>query len=199
MAFLLAHCELSRLVEKIRGSRHSDYFFEDEASFLHRAFVVLGRALIALSLPAVLLVAAVDPFVGTWKLDRDRSTYTSGAPVFMLATIRIESGSKGLKSTALATDGEGSTGDFTFNCPLTGSPCKVVASTARSNSSGIEMISLKRVDEHTITGAGMMRGKVVFTDVRRVSSDGETMTVTRRGTTPEGAKYESMIVLVRSH
>ena len=117
----------------------------------------------------------------------------------MLATIQIESGSKGLKSTVLATDGQGSTGDFTFNCPLTGSPCKVVTSTARSNSSGIEMISLKRVDAHTISGSGMKGGKVVFTDVRRVSADGETMTVARRGTTPEGANYESMIILVRLH
>jgi hypothetical protein len=44
----------------------------------------------------------------------------------------------------------------------------------------------------------MKYGKLVYTDKRVVSADGKTLTVTRKGTTPEGKKYESTIVLVRS-
>ena len=37
------------------------------------------------------LLAATDPFVGTWKLNTNRSKFTPGAPSLILAAIQIES------------------------------------------------------------------------------------------------------------
>jgi hypothetical protein len=152
----------------------------------------------ALCIVALSLIAGADPFVGTWKLDPARSKFTLGDPSFMFATMQIESVSNGLKSTNSAADGDGFASDFTFSCPLDGTPCKVVAATAMKGSAAVDTTSLKRVDAHTIIATGMKYGKLVYTDKLVVSADGKTLTVTRKGTTPEGKKYESTIVLVRS-
>jgi len=145
------------------------------------------------------LMAATDPFVGTWKLKIDRSKFTPGAPRFILATIQIESAGNGLKSTGAAADGQGISSDFTFNCQLDGTPCKVTPSTIPMRSeSAVDTITLKRIDQNIIMATGTKNGKPVYSDRRIVSDDGKTMTVVRNGTTPNGKKYESTLILDRS-
>jgi len=143
------------------------------------------------------LFAATDPFVGTWKMDTDRSKFTRGDPSFMFATLLIESAGGGLKSTASAADGDGLATDFTFNCALDGTPCRTIAATAMRGSSAVDTILLKREDDHTIIATGTNNGKLVYTDRRVVSSDDKTLTVHRAGRTPDGRMYESTIVLSR--
>jgi len=144
------------------------------------------------------LLAATDPFVGVWRLNPAKSKFPRGAPGFMLGTIQIESAGTGLKSSASAADGKGIASDFTFNCLLNGTPCKVTAATALRSASAVDTITLKRVDPNTIMATGTRKGKPVYSDRRVVSDDGTTMTVVRDGTTPEGDKYQSTIVLERS-
>jgi len=155
------------------------------------------RRLFLFPIAVAVLFAATDPFVGTWKVDTDRSTFTRGDPSFMFATLLIESAGGGLKSTASAADGDGLATDFMFNCALDGTPCKVIAATAMIGSSAVDTISLKREDDHTIIATGTNNGKLVYTDRRVVSSDDKTLTVHRAGRTPDGRMYESTIVLTR--
>jgi hypothetical protein len=61
----------------------------------------------------------------------------------------------------------------------------------------VDTITLKRVDPNIIMATGAKNGKPVYSDRRVVSADGKTMTVVRDGTTREGKKYESTIVLER--
>jgi hypothetical protein len=146
----------------------------------------------------LLLPAAADPFVGTWKLNKDRSTFAPDAPGFILATILVESAGSGLKSTASSADGKGIVSDFTFSCALDGTPCKVTAATLPMRSaSAVDTITLKRVDANTIVATGTKSGKPVYSDRRIASADGKTMTVVRHGTTADGKKYESTFVLDR--
>jgi hypothetical protein len=144
------------------------------------------------------LMAAADPFVGTWKLNTYGSKFAPGAPRFILATIQIESTGNGLKSTAAGADGQGISGDFTFSCQLDGTPCKVTPATIPMRSeSAVDTITLKRIDPNIIMATGTKNGKVVYSDRRVVSADGKTMTVVRDGTTPKGKKYASTLVLDR--
>ena len=155
-----------------------------------------ARLMVLCTLTLSSLVAA-DPFVGTWKLNTDRSKFPPGAPGFFLATMQIQSAGAALKSTASAADGEGIASDFTFSCHLDGTPCKVTPSTPLRSASAVDTITLKRVDPNTIMATGTRNGKLVYSDRRVVSADGKTMTVVRDGTTPAGKKYESTIVLER--
>src|SRR5579883_37796 len=157
------------------------------------------RAILVVFFLGVGLAAAVDPFVGTWKLDSDRSKFAAGDPSILLATIRIEPAENGIKSTASGADGEGLASDFTFKCRLDGTSCPVTTAMPNRSAFLVDTISLKRVDDRTMTAAGMKDGKLVYSDLRVVSLDGSTLTVTREGTTPEGKRYRSTIVLTRSH
>jgi hypothetical protein len=148
---------------------------------------------------APLLCAAGDPFVGIWKLDSGRSKFTTGDPSIMLGTMQIETQGNGLKSTASGANGEGFASDFTFTCSLDGTPCKILASMPLRGANAVDTISLRRIDDHTITATGTNKGKPVYNDRRVVSADGNTMTVTRDGTTPDGKKYRSTLVLLRQH
>ena len=143
------------------------------------------------------LLAANDPFVGTWKLNTSKTKIAKGAPDFILATIQIESTVKGLKSTVSGADGRGIASDFTFSCQLDGTPCKVTAATPQRSRSAVDTVRLKRIDPNTILATGTWNGKPVYSDLRVVASDGKTMTVTRNGTTPEGNEYQSTIILDR--
>ena len=144
------------------------------------------------------LMAAADPFVGTWKLNIEGSKFTPGAPRFILATIQIESIGSGLKSTGAGADGQGISSEFTFNCQLDGTPCKVTPSTIPSRSeSAVDTITLKRLDPNIIMATGTKNGKPVYSDKRIVSADGKTMTVVRAGTTPTGKKYQTTLLLER--
>ena len=147
---------------------------------------------------ALTLLAATDPFVGTWRLNKNKSKFAPGAPSFILAAIQIESTGAGLTSTASGADGKGISSDFTFSCQLDGTPCKVTPSTtSMRTASAVDTITLKRVDLNIMMATGTRNGKPVYSDRRVVSADGKTMTVVRDGTTPGGKKYESTIVLER--
>jgi hypothetical protein len=146
--------------------------------------------LLALNLIVLTLFAADSPFVGTWKLDVDRSTLPPG-PGLLFATVQIEFSGKGLKTTANNADGHGVVTDLSFDSPLDGTPSPVIGSPA------IDMTSLRRLDDHTITATATKDAKPVYTDRRVVSADGKTMTITREGTTPDGKKYRSTMILGR--
>jgi len=178
--------QLENLISPDLGALHLEYEKPMKAARL----IVLCTLTLALS-------AAVDPFVGTWKLNKGKSKFPPNTPGFFFATMLIESTGVGLKSTASAADGEGIASDFTFTCQLDGTPCRVTTATPLRSASGVDTITLKRVDKNTIIATGTRKGTPVYSDRRVVSVNGKTMIVVRDGTTPEGKKYESTIVLER--
>jgi hypothetical protein len=143
-----------------------------------------------LNLVVLTLFAAGDPFVGTWKLNVDKSKFEPGLGM-MFATTQIESSGKGLKTTTSNADGKGVASDLTFDSPLDGTASRV------SGSPTIDTISLHRTDDHTITATATKLGKLVYTDRRAVSANGQTLTIIREGTTPDGKKYTSTMILER--
>lgn len=156
------------------------------------------RTLLVFCILTALAYAAANPFVGTWKLDSRRSKFTIGEPGFISGTVVIESTEKGLRSTASGASDEGLASDYTFTCSLDGVPCEITTVMAIRGSNAVDTITLKLVDSHKIEATGKHKGKLVFTDDRVVSADGNTLTIHRKGTSPEGKKYESTIVMMRT-
>jgi hypothetical protein len=144
--------------------------------------VVLGADVASLS------AQASDPRVGTWKLNVAKSKYSPG-PAPQSQTLKIEASGKGEKVTSevVAADGKRSTTTYTANFdgkdyPLTGSAL------------GADKLSLKRIDARTTERTDKKDGKVVLTLRRVVSQDGKTMTVTGKGTNPEGKPINNVVV-----
>jgi len=143
--------------------------------------VVLGADIGSLS------AQASDPRIGTWKLNLTKSKFSPGPPPKAL-TVKVEPSGQGEKVTTEGVDAEGgrTATQYTANfdgkdSPLTGSP-------------NADTVSLKRIDVRTTERTDKKVGKVTVTLTRVVSQDGKTMTVTVRGTNPQGQAVNNVIV-----
>ena len=145
------------------------------------------NASLAICILAAAISAAENPFVGTWKLNPEKSKLT-GSGLGQNATVRIETDGDGLKVSVEATTPQGQPNNFTYQASLDGKPGTV------NGSSMMDTVILHRVNDHTITATGQKDGKPVFNDRRVVSKDGKTMTITRSGTNSEGQKFNATMV-----
>jgi len=141
---------------------------------------------LALCFVGVALCIAADGFMGTWKLNEAKSKIGPGAP--KNTTVVYEAAGDSVKITIDGTDTEGKplhsewTGKFDGNdYPVTGDP-------------GVDMRSLTKVDDHTLTATQKKGGKVTTTARIVLSADGKTRTVTASGTDAKGNKISSTAV-----
>jgi hypothetical protein len=132
-------------------------------------------------------VWAADPAIGTWKLDAAKSKYTPG-PAPKSATITYEETADGIKRTGESVDAEGKTGSFSYTAKYDGKEYPVTGSDL------YDMISIKRINEHTYEATLKKAGQVVSTAHRAVSKDGKVMTVTMTGTNAKGQKTKNIAV-----
>ena len=147
----------------------------------------LRKAAFAISLLAVGLFAAENPFAGTWKVNGAKSKL-AGSGIGPSGGVRLECDGKTYKAFVDTTDEKGQPVKFDYEASLDGKPSKVTGSAT------IDELSLKRVNDHTINATGKKDGKVVYTDKRTVSQDGKTYTISRSGTSPDGKKYHASVV-----
>jgi len=141
---------------------------------------------LALCFVGVALCIAADGFMGTWKLNEAKSKIGSGAA--KNSTVVYEAAGDSVKITIDGTDSEGKplhsewTGKFDGNdYPVTGDP-------------SVDMRSIKKVDDHTLTATQKKDGKVTTTARIVLSADGKTRTVTASGTDAKGNKISSTAV-----
>jgi len=147
---------------------------------------VLGIALVGL---AALQAAgqATDPLIGTWELNVGKSQFTPGpAPksetrIYVMAGQDIKASSKGVDASGKPTAGEWTINYDGKDRPQTGNP-------------DADTLSLKRVDDHTVSFTQKRAGKVVITGTRTISADGKVMTITTKGTNAKGQPINEVMV-----
>ena len=131
--------------------------------------------------------AAVDPHVGTWKLNVAKSKYSPG-PAPKEVTMKIEAKGAGIHLTQTGTDGAGKPirVDFSANYDGKDNPTTGVTNT--------DTIAVKRVDANTTESTLKKGGKVVMTVISVVSKDGKTRTSTFKGTDAAGKPVNNVAV-----
>jgi hypothetical protein len=148
---------------------------------------VLGAALATL-LPATVRGAdAVNPLVGTWQLDRAKSTFKPqpGPHGQMRTYARVGDAEK---LTAQGIDGEGKPTLVRYTARYDGKDYAI------TGSSGGNLISLKRIDDFTTQSTQKRAGKAVIYTTRTVSKDGKTLTVTTKGATAKGEAIDAVMI-----
>ena len=141
-------------------------------------FLVLGMVACCI---AATVFAADDPFNGTWKLNTAKSTFTPGpGPQDETATVTRENGAYTVKFQEKTAEGETIEGGYTAKddgtpAPFTGS---LVA----------DMISVRKINDHTAERRLMKAGKTLGQDRATVSPDGKTLTVKGSRLQPKGVK-----------
>ena len=148
--------------------------------------VVVG--LLALALGTSVL-AQGNSSIGTWKLSLAKSKYSPG-PTPRSTTIKIEGAGMGRVITTVdAVAADGAVQHWTYSggydskdTPITG-----------NNPNG-DVASRKRVSASTTETTFKKAGKVTLVNTVVVSADGKTLTVTAKGTDPQGRAVDNLQV-----
>lgn len=156
-----------------------------------RRTVFLAAAL-AVTLPLFASAArARDPLEGKWQLDVEKSVFRAApGPKGQLRTYEItEDGVE--KMTATGVSAEKKQTLVRYEARYDGKDYEMTGSL------GGDRISLRRIDALTTESTQKRDGKPTITAVRKVSSDGKTLTVTSKGTTPAGVEVDSLMIFER--
>jgi hypothetical protein len=140
------------------------------------------KAICGLCLLAIGLPAADSPFVGTWKMNAAKSKL-EGSGLDSNTVVHVEQDGSGLKVSV-----EAKPGNFSYQAALDGKATKVTGSPV------VDEISTQTIKEREMSARGIKGGLIVFVDLRTVSRDGKTMTITRSGSNPEGKPFKATLV-----
>ena len=150
------------------------------------AFVALAT-LLATSFTA--RAQSTDPWMGTWKVNLAKSTYSPGPKPTVAGTVKMEPSAGGFKTTIDGTNPQGqpthteTVGKFDGkDNPVTGAPTP--GATA----------AYKRVNGRTFEVQGKVDGKPTVTTRVVVAADGKTLTATQTGKNDRGESVNNVIV-----
>ena len=138
---------------------------------------------------AALRAQSSDPWVGTWKVNLDKSTYNPGPKPQVAAMIKIESAAGGIRTTIDGVNAEGqkthteSVGTFDGK----DNPVKGAANPDQTT-------ALKKIDARTYENQTKVGGKPTVLTRITISADGKTLTATQSGTNVQGQAVKNVIV-----
>src|SRR5262245_430130 len=152
-----------------------------------------ATAALAFVLPAVTLVLGqtADPWIGTWKTNTAKSTFSAGLTPTVAMTLTIESAPGGaIKVVTDYTNAQGQPTHTEIIGAFDGKYHPVKGSHVPSATN-----AFKRIGGRTFEMQGKADGKVTVTTRAVVSADGKTMTWTQTGQTITSQPVKNTIVL----
>jgi hypothetical protein len=183
MADLLVSVSIQRYNQRPSGT-------SEEGSMQLRPLGFVGSVLaLALAASATLYGQAKEPWVGTWRLNTTKSTYSPG-PKPVSSTVTVQASEGGIKQVTEQSLGLGaSKSEFTArfdgkDYPIRGNP-------------NAEVVALRRIDDSNYEVLLKMSGKVTITSRVSISGDGKTRTVVQTGANAKGQKVMNTIVYDR--
>jgi hypothetical protein len=136
---------------------------------------------VALWFTAAAVASAANPHIGTWKLNESKSKFAEGST--KNNTVAYSEGEGGMITVTVdGTDKDGKAVHWTLQCKFDGKPYKT------EGHPYADMMSYKKVDDHTNKITGMKDGKTVMTGTITVSKDGKSRTVNTTLTGADGKK-----------
>ena len=149
--------------------------------------LVFGTVLAVGGASVALAATAADPAVGTWKLNVEKSKFSSGGALKSETRTYVQT-DDGLKLTftGVAADGSAVSGESTYKYDGKDYPI--------SGSNDYDTLAVKRVNSHTATSTQKKAGKVVGTTTRTISKDGKTLTLKHKGKNAKGEADNSTMV-----
>jgi hypothetical protein len=132
-----------------------------------------------------------DPVAGTWTLNVAKSKFSPGPAAKAGKAVITAAGADGVKVVFDGVTGAGDKAHWEYTAqndgkdyPMTGNP-------------DADTVTLKRINATSVESTYKKGGKVTIINVRTVSADGKTLTVTQKGTNAAGAKVDNMLVFDR--
>jgi len=157
---------------------------------------ILSKLLLGIAIIVPLAFGADNNFVGTWKLNLEKSQYNPGPPPKSL-TQTVEEAEGGIKVTATGEGPDGTPINSSFTVKYDGKYYPVTdASTGtpagHHAGTSFDSIAIKQVDANTHTFTTKKDGKVFSRGQAKVS--GDTLTISSKGTDTEGRPFNNTAV-----
>ena len=137
------------------------------------------------SVAAKPLLAQDNPFLGTWKLNVEKSKYEPG-PGPKSMTRKVTAEGSGAKYTFHGVNAEGKSFAYSFVSNYDGKDSPI---TGKGMPGGADTIALKRESANKVTATLKRQGKPVGESESEVSADGKVTTVKGKGKNPDGKAY----------
>ncbi len=157
---------------------------------MRKSLLMVSLAACCAMVLASSVALAGDNWVGTWKLDSTKSTYSPG-PAPKSQTVKWELTPKGIKfvGDGVAADGKATHSEYVSHfdgkdIPYTGNP-------------DADMASPNKVDDNHYVNTWWKAGKATIVAKVAVSADGKTLTVTQAGTNAKGQAVSNTAVYTR--
>jgi hypothetical protein len=132
------------------------------------------------------LVAADNPFIGTWNLNPGKSKFAPGTELKEM-TVSFAAVGNEMKRTVSGIDPDGQQINQSSTIAWDGNAHKIEAPNAPPI-----MVAVKKVGDHTLdVTVKQPDGKLLDTVKAIVSKDGKSMTVTEKGQDPKGRKLDN--------
>ena len=129
--------------------------------------------------------------VGTWKLDPAKSTYKPG-PAPKSVVLKIEAAGMGATTTVDAVAADGSTQHWAFTGNYDGKDVPITG----NNPNG-DTAARKRVNATTTETTYRKGGKITTVNTSVLSADGQTLTISVKGTDAQGRTVNNVQVYER--
>jgi hypothetical protein len=142
-----------------------------------RGIVCAGLAVV---LASTIQAQAPKSLLGTWKLNAAKSTFSPGpAPKSMSVTYSAVA-PDGMKIAVEVVPATGPAEHWEMSGQYDGKDYPI------KGNPNADTVSFNKVDDLTSESTFKKAGKVTATNVRKLSADGKTLTVTSTGTTADG-------------
>lgn len=133
-----------------------------------------------------------DPWVGTWKTDLAKSTFSPGPKPTVAATVTIERSGSGMKTTIDGADPQGKPTRTETAWTFDGKDHAVKGAPTANTTA-----AYKRIDDRTFEVTSKVDGKPTTTTKVAISADGKKMTATQSGKNAQGETVNNVIVATK--
>jgi hypothetical protein len=145
--------------------------------------LILTAAVLAAAVPAT--AQSTDSFMGTWRLNVQKSKYTPGpAPKSVVAI--YEPAGKGVK-VSVTSETAGGKVQYSYTSNLDGRDSPVTG-----NNPNADTVAVRRIDARTLEVVSKKGGTVTITQRNVLAPDGKSRTVTTTGIDALGQKVNNV-------
>jgi hypothetical protein len=130
-----------------------------------------------------------DPWVGTWKTNLAKSTYSPGPKPTVPGVVKMEAVADGFKTTIDATDPQGKSTHTETAGKFDGKDNPVMGAAAPNSTA-----AYKRIDGRTFEVTTKVDGKPTVITRVVVSADGKSLTATQTGKDAQGQTVKNVLV-----
>jgi hypothetical protein len=143
-----------------------------------RVSLVIAATFIGLAAGGAAFAQTRDPLMGTWKLNRAKSSFNPG-PAPVSRTMKFEPAGDGVRHHTETFVNNGSGTDEGVH--ITQYTAAFDGKDNAIQGSALDTVSLKRLNPRSIERTGKVAGAAIETQTWNVSADGKVLTVTTKG------------------